>query len=103
MKRICILGLLISLLPGFLAPSVRAAGRQVLHDHMPAAVVGLRPTGRLPGSTRLDLAIGLPLRHQEALTNLLRQLYDPSSPSYHRFLSPQQFAEQFGPSPEDYE
>ena len=63
----------------------------------------MQPVGRLPGSSRLNLAIGLPLRHQEALTTLLEQLYDPASPQYRHYLTPEQFAEKFGPEKQDYE
>ncbi|HUB66305.1 MAG TPA: putative Ig domain-containing protein [Candidatus Methylacidiphilales bacterium] len=63
----------------------------------------LAPVGRLEGSQRLNLSIGLPLRNQEALANLLRQLSDPSSPSYRRYLTPAQFTERFGPSESDYQ
>ena len=45
--------------------------------------------GFLPGTTRLNLAIGLPLRNGEALTNLLRQIYDPASAQYHHYLTPE--------------
>ncbi len=47
--------------------------------------------------------MGLPLRNKEALTNLLHELYDPASPNYRQFLTPEQFAEQFGPSEADYQ
>ena len=57
----------------------------------------------MPGSSRLNLVIGLPLRNQEALITLLDQLYDPASPQYRHYLSPEQFAERFGPVKEDYE
>ncbi len=63
----------------------------------------MTPIGSLPSAQTLDLAIGLPLRNREALTNLLEQLYDPASPLYHQYLTPGQFTEQFGPTKEDYE
>ena len=85
-----------------LAVPVPAAERQVLHRHVPAAVAGLSPVGNLPDTNRLNLAIGLPLRNREALTNLLRQIYDPASPNYHHYLTPQQFTERFGPTEKDY-
>src|SRR5208283_119695 len=50
----------------------------------------------------LRLAIGLPLRNQEGLTNLLQRIYDPTSPDYHHYLTPAQFAETFGPTEQDY-
>ena len=85
--------------------SAYAVENQVLQGHVPAAVseFNLQPVGRLPATTNLDLAIGLPLRNQAALTKLLQQIYDPSSPNYRHFLTPDQFAESFGPTERDYE
>ncbi len=84
---------------------VQAAGWKTLYSHVPAAIsrLHLQPLGNLSGSTNLHLAIGLPLRNREALTNLLQQLYDPASPNYHHFLTPERFTEMFGPSEQDYQ
>ena len=71
---------------------------QSLQRHVPAAVAHLIPTGRLAADRELNLAIGLPLRNQEELTNLLQRIYDPASPDYHHYLTPAQFAEMFGPA-----
>ena len=62
------------------------AGTQVLHGHMPGAVTRLQPMGLLAGTNRLNLAIGLPLRNQEALTHLLRQIHDPASANFRHLL-----------------
>ena len=51
----------------------------------------------------MRLAIILPLRNQSELTNLLKRLYDPSSPDYRHFLTVAQFTQQFGPTTKDYE
>jgi hypothetical protein len=77
--------------------------RQELHGHVPAAGARLTSIGHLPGSTRLHLAISLPLRNQQALSNLIQQLYDPTSPQYRRFLTLEQFTDGFGPTEADYE
>ncbi|MGA2854770.1 MAG: protease pro-enzyme activation domain-containing protein, partial [Verrucomicrobiota bacterium] len=87
----------------FLINPAAAAPIQGLHGHVPAAVKSLTPAGLVPGTNQLNLAIGLPLRNQEALSNLLRQIYDPASPNYHHYLTPEQFAEQFGPAEKDYQ
>jgi uncharacterized repeat protein (TIGR01451 family) len=79
------------------------AGMKTLHDHVPAIVSQSRDMGRLSATKTLNLAIGLPLRNQEALTNLLQQIYDPASTNYHRYLSPEQFTAQFGPTSQDYD
>ena len=59
--------------------------------------------GRLPATQSLKLSIALPLRNESQLDQVLQQLYDPRSPSYHQFFSVKEFTEQFGPSQEDYD
>lgn len=80
-------------------------------------------TVTLPGHVRPEVAaatsIGpaegeLPMEHmiltlkgdaaqEAALATLLRDQQDPQSPRYHKFLTPQQFGQQFGASPNDVE
>ena len=67
------------------------------HAHPEAPVAG-----GLAATQRLDLTIGLPLRNQPELDQLLQDLYDPASPNFHHYLTPQQFTERFGPTKEDY-
>src|ERR1017187_739281 len=83
--------------------SAQAAERQVIHSKISATVTNLSPVRHSSRWTRLNLSIGLPLRDREGLTNLLQQLYDPASTNYHRFLTPEQFAERFGPTAQDYQ
>jgi uncharacterized repeat protein (TIGR01451 family) len=92
-------------LSGITAFSTQAAGGslKMLHGHVPAGLSGLQALGSLPATTNLNLAIGLPLRNQEALTNLLQQIYDPASPNYHHYLTPDEFTAQFGPAEQDYQ
>jgi hypothetical protein len=82
-----------------------AAGTRVLPGHVPPAIAryNLQPIGQLPATKSLQLAIGLPLRNGAALDALLQQLYDPGSTSYHKFLTLEQFTEQFGPTEQDYQ
>jgi uncharacterized repeat protein (TIGR01451 family) len=76
---------------------------KTLPGHVPAVVSRLQAKGLLPATNNLYLAIGLPLRNREALTNLLQQIYDPASPNYHHYLTPEQFTARFGPTEEDYQ
>ena len=78
---------------------------QTLHHHVRPAVLDgqAAAVGLLPPEQRLNLSIVLPLRNQAELSSLLGRLYDPASPDYRRFLSVDQFTEQFGPTAEDYE
>ena len=71
----------------------------------PMSVGGIPPllrVSQLRGADRsnrtLQMSMGLALRNQGQLSALLQSLYNPSSPNYHRFLTPAEFAQQFGPT-----
>jgi kumamolisin len=51
----------------------------------------------------MRLVLVLPHRNEAELTALLKELYDPSSASYHKFLTVEEFTARFGPSQEDYD
>lgn len=72
--------------------------------HVPQAVAnGTAPlVGHLPASQRLSLAISLPLQNETQLDAVLRRIYDPQSPDYHRYLSVEEFTDRFGPAEADY-
>ncbi|HEX4265905.1 MAG TPA: protease pro-enzyme activation domain-containing protein [Verrucomicrobiae bacterium] len=76
---------------------------QVLKGHIPRAARRLSPLGQLNAGYQMEVAIGLPLRNREQLTNLLADIYNPSSPNFHHFLKPDEFAASFAPSAEDYQ
>lgn len=60
--------------------------------------------GAAPASLPMERMLMLLKRSPEqetALETLLSQQQDTSSPSYHRWLTPQQFGQQFGPADED--
>jgi hypothetical protein len=87
------------------APAVLCAAvpRQVVSAHVPKIIHTLSSQGGLDAHYQMDLAIGLPLRNLEQLTNVLADIYDPSSPNFRRYLTPDQFAASFGPSQESYQ
>src|SRR4051794_4746998 len=78
-----------------------AAATPPLSTHVPEAVQKARAVGKPPADQQLQLAIGLPLQNQQALSNLIVQIYDPRSPRYHQYLTPEQFTAMFGPSEQD--
>jgi hypothetical protein len=85
------------------AAHAQQQGSQVLRGHVPAILSRLAPTGRLAATRQLHLEVTLPLRNQDALRQLLHDLYDPTSPRYRHFLKPAQFTAAFGPSADDYQ
>jgi subtilase family serine protease len=62
-----------------------------------------RLVGHLPATQSMRLDIVLTMRNQAGLTNLLNELYNPSSPSYRQFLTVQEFTAKFGPTQADYD
>ena len=87
------------------AARAQGVGKQMLRGHVPPAIARfhLRPLRLLPATNSLNLAIGLPFRNQDALNKLLAEIYDPASTNYHRYLTPEQFTAQFGPTESDYQ
>ena len=95
--------LLALLAAGVLIGPGRAVENRALPRHQLAPVADLSPTGPLPATTRLRLALGLPLRQTERLEQFLQELYDPASPNFHAYLTPATFTAQFGPTPAEYQ
>jgi subtilase family serine protease len=62
-----------------------------------------RLLGQLPAAQSLRLVIVLPLRNQAELDTFLHDLYDPSTSSFHHFLTVEEFTAKFGPTQEDYD
>ncbi len=61
-----------------------------------------QPLGRLPSNETMRLDIVVPLRDPAGLDDFLKQVYDPGSPVFRQFLTPQEFTERFGPTQENY-
>src|ERR1700722_15160598 len=83
--------------------STHAAQQVLKGHHVPPITKQLTPINRLESGAHLDLAIGLPLRNREQLTNLLQDIYQPSSPNFRHFLTTDEFTSSFGPSQQDYQ
>jgi uncharacterized repeat protein (TIGR03803 family) len=94
--------LLVCLLLATVLPA-RASERQKIPYRLTSAMTNATVVARTPGWKRLDLAIGLPLRNQDVLNELLKEINDPASPNFHHYLTPAEFTERFGPTREDYE
>jgi subtilase family serine protease len=59
--------------------------------------------GHFSSAEPMRLVLVLPLRNQSELDTFLSDLYDPSSPSYHQFLTVEEFTAKFGPTQDDYD
>ncbi len=84
------------------ALGANAGERVVIRGHVPQIVSQIPPKGRLHGTQRIHLAVGLASRDEQGLENFLKEVYDPASTNYHHYLSQEQFAARFGPAEKDY-
>ena len=75
-----------AVLLGGMCPVFGAAWK-TLPGHVPPATQRLTASGRLPATSQLRLAIGVPLRDPAGLDTFLAQVYDPASPIFHQFLT----------------
>jgi len=84
-------------------PALQA--QTVLTHHVRDAVRNgeAQAIGRLPAGQVMSLDVVLPLRNQEGLDAFLAEIYDPSSGSFHRFLTVPEFTARFGPTQKDYD
>ncbi|HEY5003711.1 MAG TPA: protease pro-enzyme activation domain-containing protein, partial [Ktedonobacteraceae bacterium] len=51
-----------------------------------------------PASQPLDISVGLQIRHSGEFNNLLSAMYDPASPTYQQYLTPDEFTQEFAPT-----
>ena len=58
---------------------------------------------RMASDQTMQLDLVLPLSNQAGLDAFVKAVYDPSSPSFHHFLTPAQFTAQFGPTQAQYD
>ncbi len=110
---ICSLSVALSLLPGFLFAETAEARIAPIDETKLVTLRGnthplARPEfdrGPAPANLPLDRML-LVLKRSAAQETALQQLLDdqqrPSSPRYHKWLTPQQFGAQFGPSDARY-
>jgi subtilase family serine protease len=96
---VCAAVLLLFTIPG------QAQSQQLLTRHVRDEVANGRAqfVGRLPATQTLRFDISLPLRDRAGLQSFNQEVQDPASPSYHQFLTPQEFTARFGPTQENWE
>ena len=85
--------------------SVSAARAQALFrlpNHVPAVVATSKKLGPLSASSKVTALLSLPLRDEAGLKTLLAGLYDPKSPLYGQYLTPDEFTARFAPTQGDY-
>ena len=82
-----------------------AQSQTLLTRHVREATLNgqAQSVGHLPATQSMRLVLVLPHRNQAELDDFLKELYDPHSASYRKFLTVEEFTARFGPSQEDYD
>jgi kumamolisin len=78
--------------------SAAAAGLTQVHGVVPPMVSTAKLTGHHNPRANLAIGIALPLQNAAQLAQLLQDQRDPSSPNFHKFLTPAQFTAAYGPT-----
>jgi subtilase family serine protease len=94
------IALVIAMLPMFARTSVARADEatSVLAGNHPDDAADLANEGNASASKQLQVRLMLALNHRGDLEKLLADQQEPSSPSYHKWLTPDEFTGRFGPT-----
>ena len=101
-KRIalaCALACSVAVLPAYAASSPSAATSVPLAGALPGWAARTARTGSVPGGEVVSFQVVLPWRDARAARALALAVSDPASPSYGRYLTPEQWRARFAPSP----
>jgi subtilase family serine protease len=92
-----------ALLPAAAAVPAHAArpGRATIEGSAPGWVQPARDHGAADASQTIDVKVYLPLRDPAAAAAQVRDVADPSSPDYGKYLSPADFRSRYAPLPAD--
>lgn len=81
-------------------PAAFAAVQIIAHNTPPYVSASTYVKAENPG-TVMDVTVWLQTRDRAAMNALAQELYDSRSPNYHRWLTRQEIAERFAPTPRD--
>lgn len=84
------------------ASPVMAHGRQQLWGHITPAMAAAPWVERMEPARELTITIGLPVRDPKGLAEAVELVSSPDSPAYRQYLTPAEFAAQYGADPIAY-
>jgi alpha-tubulin suppressor-like RCC1 family protein len=92
----------VTLSGGFMAETGGQFGKQKLSGFLTAQGLGAATLGPLPADTPVALSIGLPIARASELAAFARDVSNPKSPGYRRFLAPFTLGDRFGTPSAEY-
>ncbi len=81
------------------AATPQTVSKQLVIQAIPAIVNRAQLNGPHQSNATIKLTIGMKLRHTQQLNAFLRNVQNPASSAYHKFLTPEQFTRLYGPTP----
>jgi subtilase family serine protease len=102
-RRFCSLFLAIAAIAS--APPAASPAQSVMthHTREVTRTGEARLVGRKPSAEVMSLDLVLPLRDPAGLKAFLADLYNPKSPTFHKYLTPTEFTAKFGPTQAQYD
>jgi kumamolisin len=87
------------------AGALSGSAQSLMTRHVREVVLNgqAQPVGRLPATQIMQIDIVLPLRDQAGLDAFVADVYNPSSPNYRHFLTPEETSARFGPTQENWD
>src|SRR6266540_2533758 len=83
------------------APAANAQGKVAVADTSPVWASPSNLAGADANADQVVFSVWLGWNRNGALDRTLADLYDPASPTYHQWLTPDQFHARFSPSADD--
>jgi subtilase family serine protease len=80
-----------------------ATALQQLNGYLTPQILAAPLVGPVPANVRLTLTVGLAIDDMPALIEAADRISDPDSPSYRKYLTPEEFADLYGASLADYQ
>ncbi len=93
-----------AVVPSRLTQPIDDSARVALHGYIAPQANAVNDRGLAPDSMpleRIHLVLRRSSAQQAALQQLIAQMHTPGSANYHKWLTPTQFGQQFGPSDQD--
>jgi kumamolisin len=87
------------------AGALSGSAQSLMTRHVREVVLNgqAQPAGRLPATQIMQIDIVLPLRDKAGLDAFVADVYNPSSPNYRHFLTPDETSARFGPTQENWD
>ena len=91
------------MLPALLAAAHMGKAAPTSYSALPKELASSHAVGAVSSAQPVNLVLGLPVRDQQGLDNLIHRLYDPQDPLYGKYLTSAEFTDRFSPTVEQYD